>query len=110
MLSSCIDPKFALFLAQQRQQSLLAEVEHDRLVEKVMNSAGDSRPARKGESWLSLQFMAALVLAAGRLGSNVGRDFRVAPPALAPTLPACRSIRDSYAVGSSDTVALPLHL
>jgi len=72
MLSSQIDPQFALFLAQQRQQSLLAEVEHDRLVEKVMNSAGGSRPARKGESWLGLQFMAALVLAAGRLGSNVG--------------------------------------
>jgi len=73
MLNSHTDPQFAFFLVQQRQQSLLAEAEHDRLVKQVMNPVADNRPMRKIQSRrLSSQFIAALMLAAPRPGSKPG--------------------------------------
>lgn len=71
MLNSYADPQFAFFLVQQRQQSLLAEVEHDRLVKQVMDSSAGSHPIRHTQSRLSLRFIAALMLAAVRPGSSV---------------------------------------
>lgn len=68
MLSSYGDPQFALFLAQQRQQALLAEVEHDRLVEEVKSARATIRKTRQARPHLSLQVAPALMLAALRRG------------------------------------------
>ncbi|HLZ22641.1 MAG TPA: hypothetical protein VKQ30_11020 [Ktedonobacterales bacterium] len=59
-------PTDRVFLAEQRHQSPLAEVEHDRLLKQVMNSPADTRPARNRQNRLSLQFIVALMFATVR--------------------------------------------
>jgi len=68
MSSAYFDPYIGLMLAKERQQSLLAEVEHDRLADKVKSARAAFRPARHAQFHRTLQVALAMMLSVLRRG------------------------------------------